>query len=203
MVGLTHSLARSLTHSLDGPGVVSADLPERLHTQGKEEDLLNGFAITLREQQGRRPDLPSGASTLAPMPGQQERSNTSFDSGVPQDFATHAAKLDTNEQLRLASTFSGLALIMKQLSPVRGSSQMNELETDSFVLQSFDTLTGLKFFLTADPDSRHLDAVLKEVYVYYSDYVLKNPFYELDMPIQCERFEEKVIKLASDYNRSR
>jgi len=90
---------------------------------------------------------------------------------------------------------------MRQLSPVYGSGKMTELECDSFVLSSFDTLTGLKFFVTADPDSRHLDAVLKEVYVLYSDYVLKNPFYELDMPIQCEKFDEKVQKLAADYNR--
>ena len=120
-----------------------------------------------------------------------------------RDFAAHAAKLDVNDHLRLASTFNGLALIMKQLSPVRGSSQMNSLEADGFALQSFDTLTGLKFFITADPDSRHLDAVLREVYVLYSDFVLKNPFYESDMPIQCERFEEKVQKLAADYNSRR
>ena len=90
---------------------------------------------------------------------------------------------------------------MKQLSPVRNSSQMCELEADGFVLQSFDTLTGLKFFLTADPDSRHLDAVLREVYVLYSDFVLKNPFYELDMPIHCDKFDQKLLKLAEDYNR--
>ena len=71
------------------------------------------------------------------------------------------------------------------------------------MLQSFDTLTGLKFFVTADPDSRHLDAVLREVYVLYTDYVLKNPFYENDMPIQVEKFDERVQKLAADYNHSR
>lgn len=119
-----------------------------------------------------------------------------------KDFAAHAAKLDTNDHLRLASTFSGLALIMKQLSPAKGgSSQMLELEADGFVLQSFDTLTGLKFFVTADPDSRHLDAILREVYVLYSDFVLKNPFYESDMPIQCEKFDERVQRLAADFNR--
>lgn len=90
---------------------------------------------------------------------------------------------------------------MKQLSPVKGSSMMHELECDSFVLHSLDTQTGLKFFVTADPDSRHLEAVLREVYILYSDYVLKNPFYENDMPIQCEKFDEKVQKLAADYNR--
>ena len=36
---------------------------------------------------------------------------------------------------------------------------MELLEADSFVLQSFDTATGLKFFLTADPESKHLDQV--------------------------------------------
>ena len=51
------------------------------------------------------------------------------------------------------------------------------------------------------PVEKFLDAVLREVYVLYSDYVLKNPFYEIDMPIQCEKFDEKVQKLAGDYNR--
>lgn len=140
---------------------------------------------------------------------------------------------------------------------------MELLEADSFVLQSFDTLTGLKFFVTADPDSKKLDAVLREVYELYSDYVLKvathqhllslcahhhssllprlnsslpapasslptcpsdphmhplcsltlympshtlcwcaqNPSYETDMPIHCEQFDEKLIKLAEDYQR--
>jgi len=92
-------------------------------------------------------------------------------------------------------------MIMKELSPVQRSSRMELLEADTFVMQSFDTPTGLKFFLTADPDSKHLDQVLKEVYVLYSDFVLKNPFYELDMPIHCEKFEQKLQKLAEDYNR--
>ena len=118
-----------------------------------------------------------------------------------QDFSSDAAKLDVNDHLRLASTFNSLALINKELSPVRGSSQMELLEADSFVLQSFDTLTGLKIFVTAEPESKNLDHVLKEVYVLYSDYVLKNPFYEVDMPIHCERFDLKLTKLAEDFHR--
>ena len=50
-------------------------------------------------------------------------------------------------------------MIMKELSPVQRSSRMELLEADTFVMQSFDTPTGLKFFLTADPDSKHLDQV--------------------------------------------
>ena len=33
------------------------------------------------------------------------------------------------------------------------------LEADSFVLHSLHTLTGLKFFISAEPDARHLDQV--------------------------------------------
>ena len=111
-----------------------------------------------------------------------------------QDFSPHAAKLDVNVHLRLASTFDSLALILKQLSPVRGSSRMELLEADGFVLQSFDTPTGLKFFVTADPDSKRLDEVLIRTYELYSDFVLKDPFYELEMPIRCENFDQKCAR---------
>ena len=82
-----------------------------------------------------------------------------FSSSAPQAFGVAAVKLEVNEHLRLASTFNGLAMIMKELSPAPRSSRMELLEADSFVLQSFDTATGLKFFVTADPDSKHLDQV--------------------------------------------
>ena len=119
-----------------------------------------------------------------------------------QDFGNNAVKLEkVNDHLLLASTFNSLAMILKELSPVPRSSKLELLEAETFVLQSFDTATGLKFFLTADPESKHLDQVLKEVYVLYSDFVLKNPFYELDMPIHCDKFDQKLMKLAEDYNR--
>ena len=35
----------------------------------------------------------------------------------------------------------------------------------------------------------------RSVYSLYADYVLKNPFYELDMPIRCELFD---LHLASE-----
>jgi len=119
-----------------------------------------------------------------------------------RDFGNNAVKLEkVNDHLLLASTFNSLAMILKELSPVPRSSKLELLEAETFVLQSFDTATGLKFFLTADPESKHLDQVLKEVYVLYSDFVLKNPFYELDMPIHCDKFDQKLMKLAEDYNR--
>ena len=119
-----------------------------------------------------------------------------------RDF-TNENKLDANEHLRLASTLSGLALIMRQLAPTKKSSNMERLDADNLVLHSFDTPTGLKFFVTAEPDARDLDRLLRDVYMLYSDAVLKNPFYEADMPIHCERFDTELTKLADAYARGR
>ena len=40
-----------------------------------------------------------------------------------------------------------------------------------------------------------LDAVLKEIYILYTDCALKDPFYELEMPIRCELFSTGVEQL--------
>jgi hypothetical protein len=45
---------------------------------------------------------------------------------------------------------------------------------------------------TRTPD---LDDVLKEIYVLYTDCALKDPFYELEMPIRCELFIQAVDNL--------
>ena len=40
-----------------------------------------------------------------------------------------------------------------------------------------------------------LDAVLREIYILYTDCALKDPFYELEMPIRCELFTNAVDQL--------
>ncbi|MQL92503.1 hypothetical protein Taro_025128 [Colocasia esculenta] len=39
------------------------------------------------------------------------------------------------------------------------------------------------------PGRQNMEALLKVIYELYTDYVLKNPFYELEMPIRCELFD--------------
>ena len=53
---------------------------------------------------------------------------------------------------------------------------------------------GLKFFLLAEPDTERLDQVLQDIYVLYTDYVLKNPFYVIEMPIHCELFDKYLLQ---------
>lgn len=48
---------------------------------------------------------------------------------------------------------------------------------------------GTKFFVVCEPGTLHMDALLKVIYELYTDYVLKNPFYEMEMPIRCELFD--------------
>jgi hypothetical protein len=46
-----------------------------------------------------------------------------------------------------------------------------------------------------------LELLLRAIYALYADYVLKNPFYELDMPIKCDKFDERLDRLLYDFTR--
>uniref|UniRef100_A0A6Q2X4A0 Trafficking protein particle complex subunit n=1 Tax=Esox lucius TaxID=8010 RepID=A0A6Q2X4A0_ESOLU len=85
-----------------------------------------------------------------------------------------------------------LFAIGSQLSPEVGSSGIEMLETDMFKLHCFQTLTGIKFIVLADPRQSGIDALLRKIYEIYSDFALKNPFYSLEMPIRCELFDQNL-----------
>ncbi|KAK1153465.1 trafficking protein particle complex subunit 4 [Acipenser oxyrinchus oxyrinchus] len=104
-------------------------------------------------------------------------------------------RLTSNEKLMLASMFHSLFAIGSQLSPEVGSSGIEMLETDTFKLHCYQTLTGIKFIILADPRQTGIDSLLRKIYEIYSDFALKNPFYSLEMPIRCELFDQN-LKLA-------
>jgi len=96
-------------------------------------------------------------------------------------------------------------VITAQISPVPNSSGIEVLETDGFRLQCFQTHTGnspgfvvpvnalgTKFLLITEPRQPNVDTVLRRIYEYYADYVMKNPFYQLEMPIRCEEFDRNL-----------
>ncbi|XP_069121131.1 trafficking protein particle complex subunit 4-like [Argopecten irradians] len=101
-------------------------------------------------------------------------------------------KLTTNERIMLASMFHSLFAIGSQLSPEPRSSGIEVLETDTFKLHCFQTMTGIKFIILADPRQMAVDVLLKKLYEVYSDFALKNPFYSLDMPIRCDLFDTNL-----------
>eukprot|EP00268_Persea_americana_P035790 TRINITY_DN3527_c0_g1_i2.p1 TRINITY_DN3527_c0_g1~~TRINITY_DN3527_c0_g1_i2.p1 ORF type:complete len:115 (+),score=15.78 TRINITY_DN3527_c0_g1_i2:484-828(+) len=97
--------------------------------------------------------------------------------------------MDTNDSLRLASLWHSMHAISQQLSPIVGCAGIEALEADTFDLHCFQSLTGTKFFVVCEPGSQHMEGLLKVIYELYTDYVLKNPFYEMEMPIRCELFD--------------
>jgi len=49
--------------------------------------------------------------------------------------------------------------------------------------------------VVVDPGQTGADLLLHRIYELYADYVLKNPFYSLEMPIRCELFETNLQTL--------
>ncbi|XP_077239834.1 uncharacterized protein LOC143880750 [Tasmannia lanceolata] len=100
-----------------------------------------------------------------------------------------SGRMDTNDSLRLASLWHSMHAISQQLSPIVGCTGIELLEADTFDLHCFQSLTGTKFFVICEPGTQNMEGLLKLVYELYTDYVLKNPFYEMEMPIRCELFD--------------
>ncbi|KAJ5233121.1 Transport protein particle subunit trs23 [Penicillium chermesinum] len=138
-----------------------------------------------------------------------------------REFQAGLRKLSTNDYLVLAGTFHGVHAITRSITPKlplasntspavsspgantpttgysypnpgTPASGLESLETEKFRLTCFQTLTGTKFLLFTDPTSGTVDTVMNKVYELYADYVMKNPFYQLEMPVRCEAFDRHL-----------
>lgn len=38
----------------------------------------------------------------------------------------------------------------------------------------------------------NVDGVVGKIYELYADYVMKNPFYQLEMPVRCDAFDRNL-----------
>jgi len=59
-------------------------------------------------------------------------------------------------------------------------------------LTCFQTVTGTKFLLFTEPHQPNIESIIGRIYELYADYVTKNPFYQLEMPIRCEAFDRAL-----------
>ncbi|TID17357.1 TRS23 Transport protein particle (TRAPP) complex subunit [Venturia nashicola] len=130
--------------------------------------------------------------------------------------------LSSNDLLILAGTFHGVHAITASLIPhslhpsnnLPPSTSQNTasqnfpvkatglevLESSHFRLTCFQTLTGTKFLLFTEPAQPNVDMVIKRVYELYADFVMKNPFYTVEMPVRCAKFDsglDTYIKVRS------
>ena len=113
-----------------------------------------------------------------------------------------APQLDSNEVIIIGSTLHSLHAISVAVSPTPKSSGFTELECTTWKVSLLQTITGLKFLLFTDLSFQKSQDVLKNIYAIYADYVLKNPFYTLDMPIanSCQKFVTEVKELVDKHN---
>lgn len=80
------------------------------------------------------------------------------------------------------------------------ASGLEVMETENFRLQCFTTLTGTKFLVFTDTTQANVDVTTRRIYELYSDYVMKNPFYQLEMPVRCEMFDRKLNSYIREIN---
>ncbi|KAJ4372168.1 hypothetical protein N0V83_003941 [Neocucurbitaria cava] len=127
-----------------------------------------------------------------------------------REFHTGMSKLTSNDYLMLAGSFHGMHAITANISPVPPASNpssststssqtpttfpvratgLEVLESSHFRIQCFQTQTGTKFLLFTEPQQPNVDTMIKKIYELYADYVMKNPFYTVEMPIRCEKFD--------------
>lgn len=92
--------------------------------------------------------------------------------------------------------------ITSRLNPHKTSPStgLEVLETENFRMQCFNTLTGTKFLLFTDTTQANVDVTMRRVYELYCDYVMKNPFYQLEMPVRCDAFERRLGSYIREIN---
>eukprot|EP01063_Lacrimia_lanifica_P000997 TRINITY_DN10479_c0_g3_i1.p2 TRINITY_DN10479_c0_g3~~TRINITY_DN10479_c0_g3_i1.p2 ORF type:complete len:154 (+),score=59.24 TRINITY_DN10479_c0_g3_i1:107-568(+) len=120
-----------------------------------------------------------------------------------KDFRATKA-LEVNMLLKIAGMFHAMHAISKQFAPQSTADECSGIETieaDGFRFSCFESASGVKFCCSTAPELTNASAFLEAVYVVYADYVLKNPFYDVDQfgvgqPIRVERFDRKLEELV-------
>lgn len=129
------------------------------------------------------------------------------------DYHSQPSNLNTDKNIVLASLFYacyanseqiGLGLAnSEQSSIIPRSMGIKTLEAENFRLDCFETLTKVKFVVISDlslggpSNSSNKQDLLRKIYDIYADYVMKNPFYTLNMPINSDNCSLFKINLES------
>ncbi|KAJ2355452.1 hypothetical protein IWW50_003006 [Coemansia erecta] len=118
-----------------------------------------------------------------------------------KNYSNQLAQLSSNEALIFAGTFHGIHALASRISPALKGNATRDLgiqtiDTKNFRIHCYQTPTGIKFIAATDLLQTELADVLTNVYKLYCDYALKNPFYNLEMPIRSDMFDTMLLKLV-------
>uniref|UniRef100_A0A0N5BIS8 Trafficking protein particle complex subunit n=1 Tax=Strongyloides papillosus TaxID=174720 RepID=A0A0N5BIS8_STREA len=118
----------------------------------------------------------------------------------PLTLTFNSPQLTANEKIILSSMFHSLYTIAAQVAPTPKSYGIECLETTQFKLHCFQSLTGIKFIaVVSESFTQSVDGLLRKIYEIYSDFALKDPFYAIDMPIRCEKFDDALNATLEKY----
>lgn len=111
-----------------------------------------------------------------------------------------APTISTTSKSEAASQNAQILSTGKQMSSNTNRTGLKSVETDLFNLYIFQTVSGLKFVLITMPnldpiEVQRTEDLFRYLYVAYSDYAMKNPFYSMDMPIKSSLFDTKVKEI--------
>ncbi|KAF2860136.1 Sybindin-like protein [Piedraia hortae CBS 480.64] len=125
-------------------------------------------------------------------------------------FSPGLQNLNSNDYLVLAGTFHGIHAISRTINPVPEpplpnpvppgvrrrplTTGIESLSSSHFRLTCFQTATGVKFLLFTSPEQANTETIIHRCYEIYGDYVVKNPFYSLEMPIRVEKFDRALAQ---------
>lgn len=139
------------------------------------------------------------------------------------DYHSQPSKLNADKNIVLASLFYacyanseqigyGLANTDDNPQTATHSGGIKTLEAENFRLDCFETLTKVKFVIISDLSLgnqsntiANKQDLLRKIYELYADYVMKNPFYTLNMPINsdnCSLFKSNLeSSLAGNHSK--
>jgi len=103
-------------------------------------------------------------------------------------FTSHAPRLTSQSVHAITRSLTPTSLSV----PPSAKTGLEVLESQTFRLTCFQTLTGTKFLLFTEPHQPNVDVILRKVYELYADYVMKNPFYQVEMPIRSESWDRHL-----------
>jgi trafficking protein particle complex subunit 4 len=166
---------------------------------------------TYHNQQSWRLDLQSKLPRWRAQPDQHERLL-----GLSRHFSR--VRIPRTYHARRSLTDCSVHAITTRLDPLKSGpdrtsttsvgmltrpeppSGLEVLESENFRLQCFNTMTGTKFLLFTDTTQANVDVIIRRIYDMYADYVMKNPFYQLEMPVRCEMFDRKLLSYLREIN---
>lgn len=104
---------------------------------------------------------------------------------------SHDNSKETNGIMIFASTLHSLSEIARTC--LESSSYCQFIQYDTKTLALYLTLSGLTFMFVGDENMKSkVESAFKRVYKYFSEFILSDPYYNLEMPIKNKRFEPEA-----------